>query len=63
LFELELLQYLARIPPLQHLQKYYYQDYFAKYGLREETGIDLPSESAGLTRNLDSSTLIYYTCI
>jgi cell division protein FtsI/penicillin-binding protein 2 len=35
-----------------------FQDYFAKYGLREETGIDLPSESAGLTRNLDSSIFV-----
>lgn len=31
-----------------------FSDYFKKYGLGEETGIDLPNETAGLIKNLDS---------
>jgi cell division protein FtsI/penicillin-binding protein 2 len=35
-----------------------FQDYFKKYGLGEETGIDLPGEASGLTKNLDSKVLV-----
>jgi cell division protein FtsI/penicillin-binding protein 2 len=35
-----------------------FQDYFKTFGLGEETGIDLPAESGGLTKNLDSSVLV-----
>lgn len=34
--------------------------YFERYGLREETGIDLPAEAAPLTNNLDSPRMIEY---
>lgn len=34
--------------------------YFERYGLREETGIDLPAEAAPLTDNLDSPRTIEY---
>jgi len=35
-----------------------FQEYFKKYGLGEETGIDLPGEASGLTKNLDSNVLV-----
>ena len=35
-----------------------FQNYFKKLGLGEETGIDLPNESKGLTRNLDSNVFV-----
>lgn len=35
-----------------------FQDYFKKFGLGEETGIDLPAEASGLTRNLDSRVFV-----
>jgi cell division protein FtsI (penicillin-binding protein 3)/stage V sporulation protein D (sporulation-specific penicillin-binding protein) len=35
-----------------------FQDYFRKFGIGEETGIDLPSEASGLTKNLDSSVFV-----
>lgn len=37
-----------------------FRDYFSAYGLREETGIDLPSEAEPLTANLDSPRTIEY---
>ncbi len=35
-----------------------FQEYFKSYGLGDETGIDLPGEASGLTRNLDSKVLV-----
>ncbi len=35
-----------------------FQEYFKRYGLGQETGIDLPSESSGLTKNLDSKVFV-----
>ncbi len=35
-----------------------FQDYFKKYGLGQETGIDLPGEAGGLTKNLDSKVFV-----
>lgn len=35
-----------------------FQDYFKKFGLGMETGIDLPTEASGLTKNLDSTVLV-----
>ena len=35
-----------------------FQEYFKKFGLGEETGIDLPAEASGLTRNLDSKVFV-----
>lgn len=35
-----------------------FQDYFKKFGIGTETGIDLPSEASGLTKNLDSKVFV-----
>lgn len=35
-----------------------FQDYFKRFGLGEETGIDLPAEAGGLTKNLESSVFV-----
>jgi cell division protein FtsI/penicillin-binding protein 2 len=35
-----------------------FQQYFKDYGLGDETGIDLPSEASGLTKNLDSNVFV-----
>lgn len=35
-----------------------FQNYFRQFGLGDETGIDLPAEAGGLTKNLDSNVLV-----
>lgn len=35
-----------------------FQEYFKQYGLGDETGIDLPGEASGLTKNLDSKVFV-----
>lgn len=35
-----------------------FQDYFKKFGFGVETGIDVPGESEGLTKNLDSKVFV-----
>jgi cell division protein FtsI (penicillin-binding protein 3)/stage V sporulation protein D (sporulation-specific penicillin-binding protein) len=35
-----------------------FQEYFTRFGIGEETGIDLPGEASGLSRNLTSGVLV-----
>ncbi|MCF7843840.1 penicillin-binding protein 2 [Candidatus Gracilibacteria bacterium] len=35
-----------------------FQDYFKKFGIGTETGIDVPGEASGLTKNLDSKVFV-----
>ncbi len=35
-----------------------FQTYFKNFGIGSETGIDLPTEASGLTKNLDSNVLV-----
>lgn len=35
-----------------------FQNYFRKFGIGSETGIDIPTEASGLTKNLDSNVLV-----
>lgn len=35
-----------------------FQEYFKKFGIGSETGIDIPTEASGLTKNLDSNVLV-----
>ncbi len=36
----------------------HFQSYFKKFGIGEETGIDLPGEASGLIKNIDSNVLV-----
>lgn len=35
-----------------------FQEYFKKFGIGSDTGVDLPYEASGLTKNLDSSVFV-----
>ncbi len=35
-----------------------FQEYFKKFGIGSETGIDLPTEASGLTKNIDSPVFV-----
>lgn len=43
---------------VQQLGAKRFQEYFKNYGLGDETGIDLPGEASGLTKNLDSNVFV-----
>lgn len=43
---------------VEKMGKDLFQKYFKNYGLAEETGIDLPSEANGLSKNLDSNVFV-----
>lgn len=43
---------------VEKLGKELFQDYFKRFGLGEETGIDIPAEAGGLTKNLESGVFV-----
>lgn len=43
---------------VEQLGRERFQDYFKKFGIGDETGIDLPAEAGGLTKNLQSSVFV-----
>ncbi|MFA5131980.1 MAG: penicillin-binding protein 2 [Candidatus Paceibacterota bacterium] len=43
---------------VEQLGAKHFQEYFKKFGIGSETGIDLPSEASGLTKNLDSKVFV-----
>lgn len=43
---------------VQQLGAEKFGEYFKKFGIGEDTGIDLPSEASGLTKNLDSKVFV-----
>ncbi len=43
---------------VEQLGRERFQSYFKNYGLAEETGIDLPGEASGLSKNLDSTVFV-----
>lgn len=45
---------------VQHMGPEKMREYFERFGITEETGIDLPSEATPLTKNLDSPRVVEY---
>ncbi len=43
---------------VEQLGQKQFQEYFRKFGIGAETGIDLPGEAAGLTKNLESKVFV-----